>query len=601
MLKIKRCGIFFAILLSAGWPRWGPCDEPPSLDLGPIVVTKAKSCLMSSYSVDSDTTDNFTFDSPIESLNKLPIDLESRSPKGAIQTDFSLRGSNFQGVLLLLDGQRINDPQTGHHNSDIPLTSEDVEKIEVMPGVSSSLFGPDAIGGALNIATKKPGEKKKTLIFKGGQYKTWSGLFSISDKINNLGVRLSVENEESGGFYKDTDFKKFTAAFSSSLEVPDGDFRFDLGYQEKGFGAFDFYTPGSNYLSQEWTKTHLVNTGFNLEKGGFIIKPNLLWRRHYDKFVLDKTFARSTYLNHHRTDLYTPSIYLQKETGLLGKAGLGLEYGGERISSTNLGKHVRGHKSIFADQGKDLIDKLSLGTSFRMDDFDGFGQVYTGSASLRYKLDLDNSVYFGAARSMRIPSFTELYYNDPTTLGNSGLSAEKSLNYQWGYDYKKEALKGGIALFLRDEKDFIDWIKRTPSQAKWQVENITESDVFGIESYLKFKINKYLDVDSNYTYINKRIDGRGYLYKYGPSYLAHLANTTLSFNLPFGIQSISFNYKKKPSRAGWFLLGISSSYNINKHSQFFVEVTNLLNVGYQEIVGIHQPGRWAEAGLRLEW
>jgi len=601
MLKIKRCGIIFVILLLSGRLPWASCDEPPSLDLGPIVITKSKANLLNSYSLEAGPGDGFSFDSPIEALNALPLDLESRSPKGAIQTDFSLRGSNFQGVLLLLDGQRINDPQTAHHNSDIPLTGEDVEKIEVMPGVSSSLFGPDAIGGAINITPKKPGEKKKVLVFKGGQYKTWSGLFSVSDKINNLGVRLSVENEESGGFYKDTDFKKFTAAFSSSLEIPDGDFRFDLGYQEKGFGAFDFYTPGSNYLSKEWTKTHLVNTGFNLEKGGFIIKPNLLWRRHYDKFMLDKTFTRSTYLNHHRTDLYTPSIYFQKETGILGKAGLGLEYGGERISSTNLGKHVREHKSVFADQGKDVTDRLSLGTSFRMDDFDGFGQVYTGSASLRYRLNQENSVYFGAARSMRIPSFTELYYNDPTTLGNSGLSAEKSLNYQWGYDYKKETLKGGVALFLRDERDFIDWIKRTPSQAKWQVENITEAGVFGIESYLKLKVNRYLDLNSNYTYINKCIDSRGYLYKYGPSYLAHMANATLSFNLPFGIQSISFNYKKKPSRAGWFLMGINSSYNITKNSRIFVEVTNLLNVGYQEIVGIHQPGRWAEAGLRLEW
>jgi iron complex outermembrane receptor protein len=601
MLWIKRGGIIFVFLLLFGRPEGVGCAEPSSLDLGPIVITKSKVHLLNSYSQDPSAIDDFTFSSPIESLNLLPVDLESRSPKGAIQTDFSLRGSNFQGVLLLLNGQRINDPQTGHHNSDIPLTGEDVEKIEVIPGVGSSLFGPDAIGGAINITPKKPGEKKKVLIFKGGQYQTWSGLFSLSDKIQNLGFRLSAENQESDGFYKDTDFKKFTATLSSSLDIPDGEFQLDWGYQEKEFGAFDFYTPGSGYLSKEWTKTYLVNTGFNLERGGFIIKPNLLWRRHYDKFMLDKTLVRSRYLNHHRSDLYTPNIYFQKEIEALGRLGLGLEYGGERINSTNLGKHVRNHKSIFADQGKDLTDKLSLGASFRMDDFDGFGEVYTGSASARYKLNQENSVYFGVARSMRIPSFTELYYDDPTTLGNAGLSAEKSLNYQWGYDYKKETLQGGIALFLRNEKDFIDWVKRIPAQAKWQVENITEAEVFGIESYLKLSINKYLVLNSNYTYINKCIDDQGYLYKYGPSYLAHLVNAAFSFNLPFGVQSISFNYKKKPSRAGWFLMNISSSYNINKNCQFFVEVTNLLNVGYQEIVGIHQPGRWAEAGLRFQW
>ncbi len=108
-------------------------------------------------------------------------------------------------------------------------------------------------------------------------------------------------------------------------------------------------------------------------------------------------------------------------------------------------------------------------------------------------------------------------------------------------------------------------------------------------------------MDSNYSYINKRIDDRGYLYKYGPNYIKHLINNMLSLNLPFGIQTIELTYKKKPSRRGWFLLNTRLSYNLNKTSQFFVEVSNLLNVEYQEIEGIPQPGRWVESGLRFEW
>jgi iron complex outermembrane receptor protein len=601
MLKINRCGLFFIIIALTYFSEARSYAKDPSLDLGPIVITKSKPHFLNSYSLEAKDLENLEPDSPVEALRYLPVDLQGRSLKGGIQTDFSLRGSTFQGVLMLIDGQRINDPQTAHHNSDIPVTSEDVEEIEVIPGVNSSLFGPDAVGGAINIALKKPQDKKRVLELRGGQYRTGGGLFSISEKKDNLGVRLSVEKQESGGFRDDTDFKKFIASVATSLDIPYGEFVLNWGYEEKEFGAYDFYTPGSGYPSKEWTRTYLLNTGFNLETQGLTIKPNFLWRRHYDKFMLDKTQIRSSYLNHHRTDLYTPNIYFQRQAGSLGRIGLGLEYGEERINSTNLGKHNRSHRSIFLDDGKDLNDKLALGLSLRMDDFDGFNRVCTGSGSLKYKFSEEDSLRLGISRSMRIPSFTELYYNDPTTLGNADLSAEKCLNYQLGYDYKKEDMSFGATLFFRQEDDFIDWIKRTPDQAKWQVENIAEAEVFGIENYFRLDIKQNLALDANYTYINKDANGQGYLYKYGPNHIRHLINIALAFNLPFGTQSIGFTYKKKPGRDGWLLINANLSYRMNKNLRLFVDASNLLNVEYQEIEGIPEPGRWIEGGLRFEW
>jgi iron complex outermembrane receptor protein len=594
---LKRCGLFFIIVVFLSYFNFAFC----SVDLEPIVITKNKVHLLNPYSLESDNLKNLPSDSFIESLNILPIDLQSRSPKSSIQTDFSLRGSTFQGVLMLIDGQRINDPQTAHHNSDIPLTEEDIKRIEVIPGVSSSVFGPDAIGGAINIILKKPQSRKIILKLKGGQYQTGSGLFSISDKIDNLGIRLSLENQESKGFHYDTDFKKFTTTLNSSLDLPDGEFDINWGYQEKEFGAYDFYTPGKGNPSKEWTKTYLLNTGLNLDKAGLIIKPNFLWRRHYDKFMLDKTKPQRG-LNHHRTDMYTPNIYFQNQIKFLGMVGFGFEYGEERINSTNLGKYNRNHWSVFMDDSKDLTPRVSLGSSFRSDDYDDFGQNYTGSLNFRYKLSKINELRFGISRSIRIPSFTELYYNDAYTLGNADLSSEKSLNYELGYACAKESLSFGLTFFFRQEEDFIDWVSRNPVLPdKWKAENITEAEVFGIENYLKWKINDYITLNSNYSYINKRINDRGFKYKYGPNYIKHLINNIFSLKLPFGMQTIGLTYKKKPVRRGWFLLNTRLSYNLNKTSQFFVEVSNLLNVEYQEIEGIPQPGRWVEAGFRLEW
>lgn len=596
MLK-KRCGLFFIFTFISAYPGL----IFAAVDLEPIVISKNRTHLSHVYAIEGGTSENLPLDSPIESLNYLPLDLQSRSLKGGIQTDFSLRGSTYQGVLILIDGQRVNDPKLGHYNCDLPLTREDIQRIEVIPGVGSSLFGPDAIGGAINIILKKPQDKRMALELKGGQYKTSSSLFSITDRINVLGVRLSVENQESAGFSEDTDFKKFTTTLTSSLEIPEGTFDFSWGYLEKEFGAYDFYTPGLGYPSKEWIKTYLLNTGFTLDKEGLIIKPNFLWRRHYDKFMLDKTLIRSRSLNHHRSDTYTPNIYFQKETEILGRVGLGLEYGEERINSTVLGKHNRSHKSMFIDNSKDLTSKLSLGLSTRTDDYDGFDQAYAGSLNFRYKISDEYSLHSGISRSIRIPTFHELYYDDSTTTGDAGLSCEESLNYESGLDYKKERFSTGITFFLRQEEDFIDWIKHTSTQAKWQAENITEAQVFGIENYLKLKINQNLVLDYNYTYIDKHINNQGYLYKYGPNYIKHLINNTLIFNLPFGTQTLGLTYKKKPHRRGWFLLNTRLSRNLHKNSQIFLEITNLLNVEYQEIEGIPQPGRWVEAGLRFAW
>ncbi len=595
----KRCGIFFVaivILFELSFAQ-----EKSGFDLEKIIISKDKVYLLRPFSLKSAKLKELAVDSVIEALGSLPIDLQSRSPKGAIQTDFSLRGSNFQEVLILFQGQRINDPQTAHHNSDIPVTKEDVERVDMLAGVSSAVYGSDSISGALNFVLKKPDERKIVFESSGGQYKTWSGLFSVSEKTNDFGARVSVENQNSAGFDTDTDFRKFTSTFSSSLDVPNGEFDLDFGYQEKEFGAYDFYTPESGYQSKEWTKTYLLNTGLVLEKDGLLIKPNFLWRRHYDKFLLDKTLIRSRYLNHSRTNMFTPNFYFQKDIGFIGKAGLGFEYGYENINSVFLGKHNRSHISVFMDDSKEISQNLSLGMSFRAEDFSETETAYTGSVSAKYNLCENKIVRFGISRSTRIPSFTELFYNDPTTVGNPALSNESSVNYQASFEYRINKVTFSPGIFFRQEEDSIDWVKRTPFQPMWQAENIDSGKVFGSENRLKIDFNEYFCLDSNYTFINKQTSKAGFIYKYGPNYAKHLLNSELLIKLPFGTQSVGFAFKKKPDRRGWFLMNARLNYKLNKQSSVFINATNLLNVEYQEIEGIPQPGRWVEGGFRIEW
>ena len=601
MRYLIRC-VFLVILIAGGLSAAASADDDTPVDLGSISVSRGGSPGVHSYTASRRSFCDSPYSPFVGALESQPLDLETRSPQGGVQTDYSLEGSSFQGVLMLLDGQRINDPQTAHHNSDIPVTSEDVEKIEVIPGITSARLGPDGIGGAIDTVLRKPDADRNVIEAGIGERGSRNGLLSVARKGKDIGWQGSLEESRSDGFRADTDFNQWLATFHAVCAVPDGELGSYFGSETKEFGAFDFYTPGLGYPSREWTRTYLSTTGLSVEKEGFLLKPNFLWRRHYDKFVLDETGLRSGYLAYHHTDMFTPNIYVQAEAGSLGKAGIGAEYGDERMISTSLGKHGRAHRSLFADDEKTLNDRLSLAFSGRWDDYDGFGSVYTGSSGFTWKLCPDNFLHAGVSESARVPSFTELYYNDPTTLGDNTLAEERSLNYQAGYDHKNKTLSWGQTLFVRREKDFIDWVKPSDGPlTKWRAENIVSADVYGLTNYAGYTLNDNISTSINYTYTDRRAGDQGLLFKYGPNYAEHLLNDVWTIRLPFGVQTAGLTYKKKPGRGGFCVFNLKFGCDLTKDAGVYLKLSNLFDKKYEEIAGIPQPGRWIEGGIRVAW
>ncbi|MCM8780465.1 MAG: TonB-dependent receptor [Candidatus Omnitrophica bacterium] len=578
------------------------CQElmDSTCNLEPIVVKKGVHKFFKVYCIRQDLAKDISFDSLVERLEGLPLDLQSRSPIGGIQTDFCLRASSFSGVGVLFEGMRINDPQTSHHNSDIPLTKYDIESIGVAPQFPSAYCGPTTIAGAIQIISKRPQEEEAVLEYSLGSFQTHNTQMSFSNKIEELGFRFSLERQQSDGFYEDTDFRKINSTLAFSWDRGETNLDTFFGYQQKAFGAYDFYTPYRGFLSQEWTKTYLLNTGLNIDKDTLVLKPAFLWRRHYDKFILDKTHRRSQYINHHRTDMYTPRLYFKQGLSNLGRLGLGVEFSKEDIKSSNLGKHRRGYQSALCDYEKELSERLSLALAQRVDFFEDFKDSYTGSISTVYYISDTSSFNLSIANSLRIPSFTELYYRDPTTEGNPNLDREKAVSYQLGYECKYKLGETGVILFFRQERGLIDWFKHNPQQAKWQVDNISGAEVKGVESYLNWHKSP-LTLNFNYTYVDKRLNDLGWIYKYGPNYSKHLINALIKIDLAFGTQALVWSYKKKPARDGWFLLDAHFSCHLNKFTRVFFNLKNLLNVEYQQIEGIPQPPRYLEIGFQLRW
>ncbi|MBM3248179.1 MAG: TonB-dependent receptor [Candidatus Omnitrophica bacterium] len=541
---------------------------------------------------------NLPINSICEAISYLGVDIQSRSAS-EVQSDFSIRGSTFQGVLILLNGMRLNDPQTAHHNSDLPVNLEDIERIEIYPGNSNLSFGLDNFAGAINIITKTPQKTKYTLRLETGERWDRAGVFSFENKKNNLSNQFSIKRQESDGFRPGTDFEISTVSSHHIYDFESGDVQLDLGYNQKEFGAYDFYTPGKGYPSREWTKTEFSALSAKLNKGKFTFNPRIYWRRHYDKFMLDDT-RPSLSLNHHVSDALTQDFSLSFPSEFLGEVKLGQETSREKIKSTNLGKHARESYSFYLQNEKMIFEDLVISLGNRYDHLDSFKPYFSPLFLIKYKMG-SSVLHFLTSRSIRQPSFTELYYNDPTTQGDAGLSAEEALNYEIRIIHNLENRNQlGFNIFSRQEKDLIDWAKSSVSDAKWQAKNIGKAKVLGLEFLTNFDLKK-ADLSFKYTYINRQIENKDqYIPKYGPISLRHHLNMGLDYDFLSTKQAINFSFKKRPDRNGWLLANFRIAKDI-KNAELFVNIENLFNVEYQEIEGIPQPGRWIKCGLRVQW
>ncbi|MGD9014569.1 MAG: TonB-dependent receptor [Candidatus Omnitrophota bacterium] len=581
---VKSCGFIFLFLL---YSLSVFAEQPHTLEK--IEVFKSSS-LSNKYCIESEDLRDSSIRSISEAIGLLGIDTQARVLNYGVQTDFSLRGLGFEGLSILLNGQRINDPQTGHHNSDIPLSLEDIETIEL-----------DPFQATLNIIPKSAKDSENSFENSYGQYQTYASRLIISNKMDRPGLKLSLERRESRGFRDDTDFKTLiTNLYSNFKFSPEQEAALFLGYNEKEFGAYDFYTPHSGYPSREWTKTLILDSRFNLKLEDLSFKPRFLWRRHFDKFMLDTSGLKSDYLNHHRTDLFAAGVSVKRQGELLDSLCLDLGFEEERINSTRMGRHGRSHYSISTNMQKQLTAQMIVDSNFVFDYFANFKDRLGGSIRLGYSLDQYQQFDLGISFIRRRPTFTENYYQDPQTRGNPNLSPEELLTYQLGYGYQQAGLNMGLTAFFRQEDNLINWVKKNPADF-WQARNMLEADCIGMETHFEKRINPLLRGGFNYAYIDKRLKDIGWLYKYGSNYAAHLFNSFLELDLPLFFLSVELQYKKRPHRNGWALLNLSVRRDINKNFQIFCKISNVLNVEYQDLEGIPSPGRWAEAGMRIEW
>jgi len=512
------------------------------------------------------------------------IDMRARGPFG-LQTDITVRGGSFAQTLVLVDGIRINDSQTGHHNSDFPVQMQDVERIEVLLGPGSTIYGADAFGGTVNIITRHdPGHIRGSV--SAGQNEFVEGAFSAGFHKGSIEQSFSITGSRSSGFEYDRDFRNVSASSRTSIGQQTTLF---VSHVNKEFGANGFYGPSP---SREWTNQTFVSfeRGFD-GKSGNTGGIQGYYRTHGDRFLYD-TRTPDLFRSSHRT--HSTGVIAKAHFALVDSVGLTLggELGGDWIASSNLGDHAYARTSLFTELKWAVGKKGAIYPGMRFDYYSNFGAAASPSLSGSWWIVPRIRFRSSIGRAFRIPTFTELYYHDPNNQANADLRPETAWSAEVGSDFVPA--KGWIAsftLFGRRERNVIDWI-RSSVQEKWHTSNMRRLQTSGVEAGVERSFGLRSGMSAHYTRINIDPGPIGYISKYVLDYARDSWTASGYFPLPLKLSyRQSLNYKRRSNATSYWLLdgGVERRFNGFTAS---LDFSNLLNARYQEVAGVNMPGRW---------
>ncbi len=514
------------------------------------------------------------------------LDVQTRGVDG-IQTDFGIRGSSFEQVIVMVDNIRINDPQTGHHNSDIPVPISEIKQIEILPGHASSLYGPDGFGGVINIITKSNIFKNsiylRTAIGSFGR-KALSAFQSYNSKL--FSVRISMERKKSDGYRPVTDYNTTTASFNSVLNLGKKRVAFNTGYIGKDFGANGFY---ADFPSREKIKSLHTRVKFDLQVNpSFFISSVIFGKYHKDDFILDYNKPQ-WYSSKHTTTVAGARIQANYVFNKRKEITMGVESYHERIQSSSIGNHTKKRFGIFSEVVFPFNFKTSINSGIRADIQEKWSVIVSPSFGFNYTFTPKITGRMSMGTIYRAPTFTELYYLSPANHGDPDLASETGYSLETGSSIVYTRGKIEITLFRRDEKNRIDWIKKKNSDP-WQVTNIGKMLITGLSVFTEYNYNKSVKTKLNYTFINKNLTSNtDYISKYNFSILRH--NLTLQTHIKWYnklYQTIIWNLKQRMDNEPYSILSSKIIFSWGNF-KFFTEASNLTNTFYEEIPNIPMP------------
>ena len=532
------------------------------------------------------------------------LDIRRRGAEG-MQADLYIRGGSFDQTLLLIDGIKVEDPQTGHHTMNMTLPLEVIEKIEITKGSAGRIYGQNAFTGAINIITKKDIENNISLNLAGGSFNQKRGSLTVQRKLENSDILFNYNRKESEGYRYNTDFKNDEFFVKSNFKIKDQNISAIGAFNERKFGANGFYASPAAIDQYEETQASLIGFSTTYKKNDLILKPKLYWKRNQDMYVYLRQDP-SVYRNLHISNKVGAELNASTSNSL-GNLGLGFDLSRVSLKSNNLGERKRTMLNMFAEQevmlNNDKIDftpglaityfsDVSTKLNYQNNFFNNL--FFYPGMDLGYRLNNNLKLYTNIGFTYRIPTYTDLFYSSPTTLGNENLKLEKALTKEIGLKYLKDDFNFNFSIYQRDASDIIDYVRNNEAEP-WQASNIREINTSGFELNLGYKFYlgsfRMQTINIGYSNIDDELLETDFAFsRYALNSLKNQITATYMFEVNENISStLAYKNAERSDEEKYTVIDFRTSYKLDKFTLSII-LNNILDTEYSETNLVPMPG-----------
>ena len=518
------------------------------------------------------------------------VDMRRRGVAG-MQADLYIRGGGFDQTLILIDGIKVEDPQTGHHTMNMALPIEVIKRIEIIKGPAARVFGQNAFTGAINIVTKTNVEKINSAAFQLGSYNQQNVNATLGKDFGNTSVIAHSSINTSDGYRYNTDFinqNHFIKTTFNQRKIPIN----VLGYfTERKFGANGFYASPAAKNQYEETQSSLVGLTSTIKSKELTFKPRIYWKRNQDMYLFVRKNP-SLYRNLHISNKIGAEVNASYKSKM-GTTGFGIDMAKVYLSSNNLGDRDRFMANVFLEhQFKFANQKLDITPGIAVNYFSDFKFHAFPGIDLGYEVTEDLKIYANAGYTYRIPTYTDLYYSDPATIGNENLDPEEAISEEIGLKFRKKSISASLAVFNRNSNNIIDYVKEN-EEDKWEANNIQDLNTFGFEvnASHSFKWNEFThSLNLGYTYLNEDLEELGNLFsRYSINSLKH--HLTASYRSQF-IENfrhgIVYKFADRTSGESYNVVDVMATLDLESF-EISIIANNIFNEEYTETNLVPMP------------
>jgi len=582
------------------------------IDLGKIVVTASRVEQIYKYStqnisiITKEDIESSGVNEITEVLDLLPsVDILEYGSTGSTRSVHT-RGASSNQVLTLIDGRPVNTPRDGATDFN-QISLSNIERIEVLRGSASSMYGANAVGGVINIITKSGKEEMQTQVLsKFGSFITKLASLTHGYKINNFDYFISYDYLASHGHRDNASYLSNNINTKFGYEInQDNHISVSGGYFNSELGTPGLLSNPDLDDRQEVFKKYIDITYNGEMREGQDITLKLF--HNFDRLEFSKSFNPID-KDTHQTKVYGMDVQVSQTLFDIFRTAIGLSYQEHRLNSSTSNKHTYNLKGVYFESEIDFFDEGSLKFGARWDDYSNFGDRISPSAGFNFWLFDKIKLHTLVAKSFRAPTFNDLYWpredwGGVEVEGNPNLGPEEATSFEAGFSgYFFNTFKTDVTFFKTDFEDLIEW---TVDDTRLWPENVSSATIKGAELETEFVLKEHLKANFNYTYLEAKNKNTKKWLIYRPRHLYKLQliySPTSKYEL--GLSGI---YKTKRFADAdntdflkhYFVMNFNCSYKMNDFVQFLFEVKNIFDRAYQEERDYSMPGRAFYGGIKL--